>query len=160
MPTSTYTPLATYTYSSAVSTVTFSNINQGFRDLVLVINGVASTADVGIQVRANGDSSANYPYVSMYGDGSTAASGFTTGEQFVMGLTPSLNILNIFDYSATNKHKTALISINSQGSGPYLQRIAARWGNTAAITSLTVTMNNGSSNFYWGTTMNLYGIAA
>jgi hypothetical protein len=152
MPTPTYTPLATVTLGSSASSVTFSSIPATYRDLILVIRG-SLNAGVG-SIRFNGDSGANYTRVGMYGDGSSAVSySGTSAEVFN---NPITSIMQIFDYSATDKHKTYL----DRDAVPSFAAIAmaGRWANTAAITTVAVIGTGGT--FDSGTTFNLYGIAS
>lgn len=162
MPTSAITALATLTLGSTASTVTFSSIVGTYRDLMLVITPIA-TLGAGYYIRLNGDSAANYSYVSMYGNGSSALSVSGSDTGFVM--TNSHNVpttggvvhkLNLMDYSATDKHKTALITQDL--STISTERMAARWANTAAVTSLVCV--TWSQQFAAGSTFTLYGVSA
>ena len=170
MPTSTYVALATTTLASTDSEIVFSSIPASYRDLIIVFNTRStypgSTND-GVLVRLNGDTGANYSYIRMYGLGSgsgssTASSGTTsmvlgrlnegntTAGQF------SANIIQIMDYSATDKHKTALGRANVPNQTVYAT--AGRWANTSAVTSVTLTCP--LNDFAIGSTFSLYGIEA
>ncbi len=158
MPTNTYTPLATVTLTTTDSDITFSSIPNTYRDLVLVVRGT-TTAGVALYARFNSDStSANYPRVGMAGYGSTAASfsGTEPGIQAAFLTTANTWILNVMDYSASDKHKTVLSRLNQDTSE--VNAIATRWANTAAITS--VQFITASSTFAAGTTFSLYGVIA
>lgn len=166
MPTLTYTPLANITLSSSAASVTFSSISQVYRDLVLVIAGVAATNSVQNSVKAtfNSDTTAsNYYAVTMRGNGSaTASSSYNVGaflEAFSTGIatTGITNITASFmDYSATDKHKSYLSRFNDAGVAT--GAIAGRWANTSAITSIALSFDSGT----WasGSTFALYGIVA
>jgi len=164
MPTPTYTPMANITLGSSAASVTFSSISQAYRDLVLVV--VATTASSGQAglIRVNSDSGANYNRVFMLGDGSSAVSNSFTGQSSFMtnfsagfsSTVPSSVIFNLFDYSATNKHKTALNRNDQAATGVEAQ--AMRWASTSAVTSLSIQPSSG--NFNTGSTFALYGIAA
>jgi hypothetical protein len=159
MPTATYTPLATVTLGTATASVTFSSIPATYRDLILVMNGVGSlsTDDV---LRFNSDSGANYNWVRMFGTGSTATSSASASQTYIRntGNTSPVNsmIIQIMDYSATDKHKTVL----SRGDNPAetVMAVASRWANTAAITSVSHSVASGTWTV--GSTFNLYGIAS
>jgi hypothetical protein len=119
---------------------------------VLVVRGTIASG-VG-SIRFNADSGANYTRVGMYGDGSTAASySGTSAEVFN---SPMTSIMNIMDYSATDKHKTYLHRDSNAASLVIAQ--AGRWANTAAIT--TVAIISPASTFDAGCTFALYGIAS
>lgn len=162
MPTSTYTPLATTTLGANATTVTFSSISQSYRDLILVTDGTRTTTDsISIRLQFNGDTGSNYSTVYMYGTGSSAASGsITTDGVYTARIAPTRAIgqTNIFDYSATDKHKTVL----SRGNAADYITIAyaGRWANTAAITSIVCSIEGGSGQFATGMTFSLYGIAS
>jgi len=158
MPTNTYTPLATVTLGGTDADITFGSIPATYRDLVLIVQG-KTTANVAFYARFNSDStSANYPRVGMAGYGSTAASfsGTEPGIQASFGTTANTWILNVMDYSVTDKHKTVLSRLGKDTEE--VNAIATRWANTAAITS--VQFITASSTFAAGTTFSLYGVIA
>ena len=153
--------LATTTLASSSATVTFSSISQSYRDLRLVITGSA-TANSDIQMRFNSDTGANYSFVYMGGNGSTAISGSNTGQTGVVldayfWRTTDLSNLevDIMDYTATDKHKTVLSRNNVTSAGT--DAFANRWASTAAITSVQLVITN---QFTAGSTFSLYGVSA
>jgi peptide methionine sulfoxide reductase MsrA len=159
--TPTYTALANITLGSTASSVTFSSIPATYRDLVLVMNGNATTGGPFAFLRFNGDTGSNYNYVLMYGDGSSAASTSSAnqtqgyiGNNDAAGLNTT--IAQIMDYSGTDKHKSYL-SRNGRGGGLVIAT-AGRWANTNAVTSMSVTTS--TSTFTAGSTFALYGIAS
>jgi hypothetical protein len=158
MPTPTYTPLANVTLASGSGSVTFSSIPATYRDLILIIDGT-STVVTSLYIRANGDTGANYTFVRMVGNGTSTSSNSGTENGFIqaaMDTVKSSNIVQIMDYSATDKHKTSLVRQNLIN----YQAVAAAeiWANTAAITSLVVAGISGSFNA--GSTFSLYGVIA
>lgn len=154
---STYEPLETIVLDNAASSVTFFNISQDYRDLVVVINGTA-TGFESIIFQFNGDTTdANYANVLMYGDGASAGS--TSGNGGKGGLiqtTLSNSIAQIMDYTATDKHKTFISRGNVAGN--QTRATASRWANTSAITSIR--FHVGAQSFNAGTTFELFGIAS
>jgi hypothetical protein len=103
------------------------------------------------QLTFNGDTGDNYYYVFMRGDGSSATSGNAVGAARIQTygtVNEGVAIASVMDYSATDKHKSVLIRY---GSDAVVSAVAARWGSTAAITSLTIT-----GNYTAGTTFTLY----
>jgi hypothetical protein len=152
MPTPTYTPLATVTLGTAAS-VTFSNIPSTYRDLIFVVRGTS------LNLRVNGDTGSNYSNVSMYGTGSTAASGSETTTFFYTnwfgtGTTANrMYICQFMDYSATDKHKTILLRGDLADAESNAN--AGRWANTSAITSISIVGTPAA-----GSTFSLYGIAS
>ena len=161
MPTPTYTPLATVTLASTSSSITFSAIPATYRDLILIVNGKATAGGSACRLRVNADSGTNYTYVRMYGFSGGAGSDTNTQPFIDIGAMSTseglLNITQIMDYSATDKHKTMLVRAQESGLGAVLGT-AGRWANTAAITSVNVYA--GSDNFAIGSTFNLYGVIA
>jgi len=159
MPTPTYVSLATITLGSTDNEIVFSSIPATYRDLILVMQARNTTSDAGVAARFNSDTGSNYTYVTMRGTGSSATSATvsTTSMNFVDAFTTVgyIGIAQIMDYSATDKHKTVLI--RKGGAFEDVQAHAARWANTAAINSITLTVSN---NFAIGSSFSLYGIAS
>jgi hypothetical protein len=161
MPTATYTPLANVTLASATSTVTFSSIPATYRDLVVVVNGGATTnGNVRIALNSDtNDSNFSMVYMDNAGTGSFASGNASARLLNFNGfMENNLNtnyLVQIMDYSTTNKHKTYLSRSNNAANG--VAAIVGRWSNTSAVTSLGI-ISQGS--FIASTTFNLYGIIA
>jgi hypothetical protein len=159
MPTPTYKPLATVTLGSAASSVTFSSIPATYRDLIFIYNGTTAIDD-GVGARFNGDTGSNYSQVRMFGNSGGAGSDSGTNTRIVQTAgNTSLRtafVSQVMDYSATDKHKTVLTRNNITDNN--VTAIAARWANTAAITSVTI-LSPGST-ISSGSTIALYGIAS
>ena len=154
--TPTYIPLATTTLASVASSVTFGSIPATYRDLILVVNAQAS-ADSLAFIEFNSDTTAgNYYFVYTLGNASTGVSG--SGDAFPLmpfnSTTYSQTMVQVMDYSASDKHKTSLVR-DSESGGVVVMR-AVRWANTAPITSLK--FKTGSGNSAVGSTFSLYGI--
>ncbi len=159
MPQPTYTPLATVTLGSSASSVTFSSIPATYRDLILVISQSGGPND-DERLRFNGDTGSNYSFVRMFGDGSSASSSSvsTTYIRNIGGVLSGVHnlIIQIMDYSATDKHKTTLG--RGSNAATLVMATAGRWANTAAITSVNYSVGSGS--FAAGSTYTLYGVIA
>jgi hypothetical protein len=161
---SAYTALANVTLGSTAATVTFSSINQGFRDLVLVVNHLSNTGNGYPRLRFNSDSGANYFAVRMSGTGSAAQSNSGSSESqaslsinayaTAVAAGRATYIINIFDYSATDKHKTLLTRANGSAA---VDAAANRWASTSAITSITFLPTQSMAAT---TTLALYGVSA
>ncbi len=154
-------PLANITLGSSASTVTFSSISGSYRDLMFVIGG-SSAGSTNVTMRFNSDSGTNYNMVWATGYGSTTTSGSSAnnsllytnaGASFQSG--KATEIINIMDYSATDKHKTVLSRTSASDNG--VEMNAARWASTAAITTVAFT---GAGSYDVGTTFALYGVSA
>lgn len=167
---STYDKLATYTVSSAESSVTFSSISQSYTDLVFVINMQSSyTGDSGngARFRFNGDSGTNYSYIVARGNGSTTSSFRSSNDTYIqIGLLPSSGggtpagtfgngIAHILNYSNSTTYKTVLGRTNSTYAA--VEASTNTWRNTAPITSIVYF---GDGNILAGSTFTLYGIKA
>jgi len=161
--TPTYTLIDSTTLTVATTTVTFSSIPQTYRDLVLVCGNVSSNSAGGSTLRfsLNNDNNANYDAVWMYGDGTTTDSDSDSSNFYIrFSVTGgdiadnanALLIINLMDYSQTDKHTTALVSRNDQNK---VLRLAGRWKNTAAVTQIDV-----KAGIAAGATFHLYGIEA
>jgi len=152
MPTPTYKPLATFTLASAVASITFGSIPSTYRDLVIVVTSATATT---VRLVINGDTGSNYLLVTMRASSSGATSTTTTSAS--IGLTDDIGIgsLQIFDYAATDKHKTMLRRRDTI-AGSATDAGAQRWTSTAAITTLKFDLAAG--NLPIGTICSLYGI--
>lgn len=160
---SAWTPLANITLGSAQASVTFSSISGTYRDLVLVCHYLAASSGSYPVIRFNSDTSdANYRFVEVVGNGTSASSSSGNGLYFGNNYQPSDNtnpqpvVIQILDYSATDKHKTALLRTNASTQGVSI--LAGRWANTAAITSITI--NGNFVNIAAGSSFALYGVSS
>lgn len=159
MPTQTYIPLANLTLSASASEVTFTSISQAYRDLVLVCSMANTVGNGALMMRINNDTAANYSWIRMYGDGSTASSSTGSSNSATIGnfgTNLSNSQLSIMDYSATDKHKSMLSRTND--SAYIVSAYAARWASTSAVTSFNVFP--GGNAFASGSSFALYGIAS
>jgi hypothetical protein len=160
-------PLANITLGSAASTVTFSSIPATYRDLRLVV-AKTLTAQANSYIRFNGDSGSNYTVVGVGFNWQPAAGSFTDGpttsisDHWGYASTPqgSTTYMDILDYSATDKHKTALVRFNGMTTdGNWgMDQAAARWASTTAITSITMSLSSGQ--YAAGSTFSLFGVIA
>jgi hypothetical protein len=166
MPEPTYTALATVTLGSSASSVTFSSIPATYRDLILVFNGTVTGGNGGANMRLNGDTGSNYPFVFMRNVNNTPASEAATESRIpitVSTTTANTRIQSnatIMDYSATDKHKTTLVrsGYTEPTTSTMVEATASRWANTAAVTSLLIYTT--ANNFSTGSTFSLYGVIA
>jgi hypothetical protein len=168
---SSYIPIASQTLGSSASSVTFSSIpttlnGKTLRDLVLVISAKSSSASnfTAIAGTLNNDSSSIYNFVYMAGTGSAATSDVTSNffeARFSRSLSNTdfeLVKIDFLDYAQTNKHKVMLARAGTSGSAaPAVAATALRYASTNAITTITLTLNDGSS-YLTGSTFSLYGL--
>jgi hypothetical protein len=166
---STYTPIATTTLASAVTSYTFTSIPATYTDLVLIFNGTTSATDA-ISLQFNSDTATNYSSTSMAFAAtagisqrqSTVANINISGLQQSMNSTgPGMSIVNIMNYANTTMYKSVLAKYTvwqttTNGGGGYN---TATWRSTTAITSIKCQTSSGN-NFAIGSTFTLYGIQA
>ena len=165
---STYTPIATTTLGSAVTSFTFTSIPQTYTDLILIASGSISASGPAFKVRVGSsntiDTGNNYsmnrliwyasgspypvesPNISYYSlDGSSYSSS-----------AQNIAISNIMNYSNTTTYKTML---NRSGyASDQAEMSVALWRSTNAINTIQVLVDSQSINA--GTTFTLYGIAS
>lgn len=166
-------PLMTTTLSTSAASVTFSDIPQSYEHLqirAILKDNTNSTGATNIEMRFNSDSGSNYTRHYFRGTGtavdsgaSTSDSKFTVGTaiQNGAGLTNMFGamIVDIFDYTNTNKYKTvrALSGQDSNGAGTqgtWLQ--SGVWMNTNTLTSISLFSSSSNINTY--SSFALYGI--
>ncbi len=163
--TATYDKIATYTAPSSQTAVTFNSFS-GYTDLVLVCN-IKNTSSTprNVYLQFNGDTGNNYSKTLIEGNGSSASSARDTNSPAIysaaitVGNTtdPALSIINIMNYANTTTYKTTLSRYS--GASLVTNAVIGLWRNTAAITSLTLTIDT-ASNIATGSTFTLYGIKA
>lgn len=160
-----YIALATTTLGSAASSVTFSSIPATYKDLIIVANTKTSRTAFdqdGLFIRLNGDTS-NHSRVTMLGRQSEILS--DTASSLGVPLAGNAGqlgtiLIQIMDYSATDKHKTVLVrsNQNSPSVSGVVSATAGRWASTSATTSVVLVPEAGP-NFVAGSTFSLYGVA-
>ena len=122
LSTNNFSSIATVTVGSGgASSITFSSIPSTYTHLQLRIMGF-TTGAVNYGIQFNGDSGGNYSY--HYLDGSATY--------------PEVAIIDILDYTNTNKYKTIRhFSGNDTNGGGYVWFNSSLWNNTAAITTIS-----------------------
>ena len=158
---STMTPIATVTLAANASTITFSSIPQEYTDLMFTTYGAAQATGGGsVKIQFNGDTATNYSYLYMFGTGSGTGTGAFANQTACLvnrhNTVDGAGWTAISNYSNTSVTKALL----SRGSGNNIAiTLTGRWRNTAAITSISCTMESGPG-FATGFTATLYGIKA
>ena len=160
MPTPTYTPLATVTLGTTAASVTFSSIPATYRDLHFVMTAPSWSGGSDMLFRLNGDTGSNYSLVRVQALSGDLSSGTASGTSQYYGVAiytgPIMATATWLDYSATDKHKTALHRMGQNAQ--YVWMAASRYASTSAVTSLTLLLNSGS--YPAGSTFSLYGVIA
>lgn len=161
--------IATYTGTGGATETTFSSLPSGFTHLQIRYSLVSASTGQAIQMQFNGDTTTNYAYHAVYGNGTSAlaASTGTTGDNrlilddFVVGTSPtypSVAVVDILDAFNTSKYKTikSLNGADFNGSGA-IGLNSGLWRSTAAITSIRI-YTPGAINS--GSKIALYGVKA
>lgn len=163
--------IGSFTSTGTTGGFVFSNIPQIYRDLMVVTNGRGTRA-VSTEVvlyYINGDSSANYSYTLLNGNGSSASSNRVTGQGagvVVGGFTGAnatagvfgASTFHILNYTSNSTFKTTIGRgvADSNGSGDVCLTVGL-WRSTAPITQIQVFTY---TNLDAGSTINLYGVRA
>ena len=161
-----YDSIQTTTLSSSSGTFAFTSIPQTYTHLQIRMftNTVRVGAPTGSgSLQYNSDSTAtNYYTHALYANGATV-SAFAANENdgiWWLGDTTTnvVSIVDILDYTNTNKYKTTrlLTGFDKNGSGS-IGLVSTLWKNTAAISRIDF-VNNSGYNYNTYTTCALYGI--
>jgi hypothetical protein len=178
MPTSTFTPIATYTLPSTASSYTFTSIPSTYTDLYLTVTAKGTGPGDYVKIRVgNGsvDTGTNYSYTDFYVSSTTGSMGYgyevNKDFAYIHGFGGQMNSGNaapfggeahIFDYANTSTQKR----IFTRGFGgrdgspqePASEMMTHSWRSTAAINTLQVYV--GGYSMAAGSTFSLYGIKA
>jgi hypothetical protein len=169
-----YESIATATVTSSVTNIEFTSIPATYTHLQ--IRGIAKCDNTdGVSNPAltfNSDTGSNYAAHRLYGEGSTASGdgfasqtyircGFFTDSSAGRGSMFGSIVLDILDYKNTNKYKTVRLlsgnNVNEASAGKsYASFGSGLWQNTAAITSIKISVAN--NNFVQYSQFALYGI--
>jgi len=168
----TYNLISSQLLGSSAASVTFSSIPQTYTDLVLRYSARTDRAGNAVDnfaLTINADSSTNYSCTQLYGSGSTTTSNNianSTVASFSFGLDGNGATSNTFasgeiyipNYTASqSKPLSTFSAMENNATAAYINATAQLWRNTAAITSLSATMQIGT-NFLTGSSFYLYGI--
>jgi hypothetical protein len=169
--TNSYESIATVTVGSGGSaSVSFSSIPATYTHLQIRGIGKSAGGSDSLDLTFNGDvGSSQYTYHALYGDGSSAGSENNRPRANIpttITLVPSSDtnifaagIIDILDYTNTNKNKTVRIlagqNVNST-SGEAIFLTSGLWMSTSAVTSITLTGR--STNIGQYSQFALYGI--
>lgn len=159
-------PIATTVVgSTAVNSITFNDIPQGYKHLQL--RGIARGTSTNTYGKSlfNSDASSNYSYHALGGNGTSAYAGAIAPSSNAIifdavqtaSNTFSALIIDILDYTNTNKYKTirSLSGGDANGSGE-IYLISSNWRSMDAIVSINLTLAAG--NFAQYSRFSLYGV--
>lgn len=178
MPTSTFTPIASYVTPSSTSSYTFTSIPSTYTDLYLTVTAKGTGAGDYVKIRVgNGsvDTGTNYSYTDLYAAATTGSMGYgyeaNKDFAYVHGFGSQMNSSNaapfggevhIFDYANTSTQKR----IFTRGFGgreggsqePASEMMTHSWRSTSAINTLQVFV--AGYQMAAGSIFSLYGIKA
>jgi hypothetical protein len=169
-----YESIATVTVGGGgAATVEFTSISGSYKHLqirgIARNNSTSANDSEGLLVRYNGATS-GYAWHALQGDGSSAFGISGTSQAFMYsGYTPTNGstanafgsfVIDILDYSDTNKYKTQRVltgfDTNTAGNGRSMLW-SGLYQNTSAVTSITL-YSTASKNFTEYSSFALYGI--
>lgn len=162
-PSGAYDSIATVTVGGGgSSSISFTSIPATYTHLQ--IRGISKmSSGASLYMQLNSDTGSNYARHYLNGNGSTVGAGANSSfTNMFAGTTANAtstfgaNVIDILDYTNTNKYTTSrsLSGADSNGSG-FVQFFSGLWMNTAAVTTITIT---GDSNFDQYSQFALYGI--
>lgn len=157
---------------SDAASVDFTSIPATYENLIVewVVRGTASTAWPWLYCQVNGDTTSNYGSMTLHNSGSGAATdsqattkwycGYTVGATGTTGFAGSGRMW-LPGYARTVFNKTFFSQFSAQyganGNTAQVGTSQGAWGSTAAISSLSFTIETAS--FKAGSVFTLYGIA-
>jgi hypothetical protein len=156
-----------YFISTGVS-YSFTSIPSTYKHLqIRGLYNYNSNSDALLALQFNSDTGNNYSYHGLLGDGSTVSASSAANYNSILSLysypsyqfnTFNAAIIDIIDYTSTNKNKTVrtLNGLDANGSGK-VGLFSGAWYNTSAINSITVT-SVASHTFAQYSTFALYGV--
>lgn len=160
MPTPTYDLIASNVLSSSASSVSFSSLPSSYRDLIIVADIKSPGAFDGATAAliTFNSTTTGYSWVRMFSNSSSAQS--DTGTDRIIGYNGynnqnGLTVVQIQDYSATDKHKTYLARYSAENV--YASAQVGRWANTSAISTIEFSI---ATNFPAGSSFYVYAIVS
>ena len=167
-PEGAYDALATVTLSTATPSITFTGIPRGYKHLQLRGITLSSSANNGVALRFNGDSTANYSLHGLEGNGvTTTAQSYSSANATTIpaGYTgdatyPSAYVCDILDYASATKNKT-IRSISGNDANAtatrYIALLSGAWMSISPIETITIT-HGASVNYNQHSQFVLYGV--
>ena len=158
--------------AGGASSVSFTSIPQVYKHLQVrgIVRSNRGVSLDSLSARFNSDTGTNYAIHDLFGNGATASAQAQTSVNalYFANAVPttavaasifSTLVVDILDYSNTNKYKTVrtLNGYDANGSGQvYLE--SGLWMNTAAVTQIDLGHFGTSSSMAQYSTFALYGI--
>lgn len=169
-------PLGVFTLASNQTSIEFTNIPQTYSHLQLRVFAKSQRSDsayTDMTMQINGITTSTYRSHALYGAGSGSASSYSLSDSvFYFGRVGASGtnatwgslIIDILDYTNTNKYKTvrSLGGADANGSGEIHLDSGFNTTNTNAITSLKIQSytTTGLTGFVANSSFALYGVNA
>lgn len=163
-------PIATTLLASSQSSISFTNIPQGYKHLqVRAFGKSTTTSDQDLYWRYNGDTSASYSIHYLLGNGSGAFAAGAANNTLIRANSTLVRstytsvygavVIDILDYANPYKNKTSrhLGGSENNTSGQIILDSGC-WYNTAPITSILFYPSSGNFDTY--SRISLYGLKA
>jgi len=163
-PEGAYDALATINLSTSTASITFSGVPSGYKHLQLRISALGDTSTAyDVIMRFNSDSTTNYNWHRIFGNGSTVGAGNSaSSNMYIAGdgartTYPLASVIDVLDYNNNQKNKTTriLTGWDYNGSG-VITLWSGLWRSTSPVTSINISVV--ISNFAAGSTFALYGV--
>ena len=166
----TYTLISSVTVGSGgAASIDFTSIPSTYTDLQLVMS--LRSAGTGVSTRyasvSFNSNTSNYSYRRLYGNGSSAGS--DSGTLRLIGTIPGSTVtastfaslqMYVPNYTSSNNKSYSCDSVEeNNATGAEADLIAGLWSNSAAITGISITSDQGSFNLVEYSTAYLYGIS-
>jgi hypothetical protein len=171
-----YESISTVTVGSGgAATISFSSIPSTYKHLQIRIMARSNRATFPVDdpvMQLNGDTGSNYTNHTIYGDGATTGTFASAPRSNIRGAGSlassagsgwSAGVVDILDYTNTNKYKTVrwLQGFDTNGTvagyGGLVVFTSGSWMNTAAVTSISFEVE-GSRSYTEYSSFALYGI--
>jgi hypothetical protein len=153
--------------AGGAASIDFTSIPQTYTDLLIKISARGSGSDNSIVLKFN-SSSSNYSARYIYGDGSAAASLTSTPNLLTTSINPSTYTANTFgsaelyipNYAGSSNKSSSVDGVQETNATlAYMALTANLWSDTAAITSINLSLGAGQ-NFVQYSTATLYGVTS
>lgn len=156
--------------AAGASSVTFTSIPQSYTDLQITMSSRVDAANGVAQLYFNGSTASDKRWLRVYGDGSSAVSGNSSGLSAYfrpIGMNRSDQTASVFgnmsiyipNYTSSSTYKSMSADGVNENNATFAEAAlnAGLWESNSAITSITIIPSAG--NFVQYSTFYLYGVA-
>jgi hypothetical protein len=171
MPTTTYEPIATTTFSSTTGSFTFSSIPQTYKSLRLIARCSFSAANFSLNIRPNANTANTKQTQHLYSAGAIKGAPADSNTTYWYGdvgqssgqiSNPTTWVVDFNNYTAFGQAKGITgncVSFTADTVGNmYQDHLAGYTDATTAISSLVIL--SGGTTFAVGDTLTLFGLGA